>query len=606
MEFRPWLILNEANQHEAQALKMLGGDQSKLATLKSFAGEAKFLPVLALLHRQQPDPTQLSTDWEEYLALLKDKKMPALSTQGDRVVTPPANQTVDYLQWTEKLHALAGDRKLVQSRLEIDHSEHKPPIFRNDELEIYETDGPGDCIRYGKGYKFCISQPGNTMWKSYRDTGISTFYFVYDRKRPDTDPLHIVVVDMKRSGPVLTDANNNTGNIARFGKDAKAYLDHLHKRGVPQDLFRNKPKTEREIEEDRILGKQNPSLDWFKKLSPEQRSDYIGRGHELGDEQFDYIFDNGLDGLAKQYAELGMKLKGRQLERMLDSKFKGTYLHFRLIANQTKYNLAPEEYDAMSEKQKASLDPRSVFYIHAAAGREREAEKIVDDGGMTPDDAMDAALNADKWDLAKKMFEKGAWRGLSRLFILAAQRPDMEFLKRLVELGPTRDLIQDALERAAARGNPDAVEYLAANGAKDLGKALYLATGAKDLYTVKILVDLGAARDPKAVDEALINSIISGNLETFKYLMDQNPQSPGNALNYAIHRGGPEGLKFVKALVAKGVEIDRDALMKAANVNDHEMIKYLMQARPFSPEEIENNPGDRRTKELMRSLAVEK
>lgn len=606
MRFRPWLILNETNQHEAQALKMLGGDQSKLATLKSFAGEAKFLPVLALLHMQQPDIEQLQKDWEEYLALLKDKKMPALSTQGNKVVTPPTNQTVNYLQWAEKLHALAGDRKLVQGRMQIDHSDHKPPIFKNDELEVYETDGPGDCIRYGKGYSFCISQPGNTMWKRYRDTEISTFYFVYDRKRPKTDPLHVVVVDMRTSGPVLTDATNETGHIAEFGQNAKAYLDHLHRRGVPQGLFGNKPKTELEADEDRLLGNQNPSLGWFKELSPEQKSNYIGRGHELSDEQFDYVLDNGLDSLAKQYAELGMKLKGRQLERMLDSKFKGTYLHFRLIAHQTEWNLDIKEYEALNEKQKASLNSHSIIRILIRGGREKEAERLVDEGNVTHDFAMGAALDADKWEFAKNMFARGARADLPRFFRAAGRRSDMEVLERLVELGANENEFQAALEGAASAGNADAVEYLATQGAKDLGKALVAAAKAHSPDTVKILVDLGAAKNLKSLGFALDNSIVNNDFDTFKYLLDQNPPSFRAALATAILKGGAEGLRFVKALVAKGVEIDRDALMKAANVNDHELIRYMMQARPFSPEEIKNNPGDRRTKELMRSLAVEK
>jgi hypothetical protein len=514
MEFRPWLILNEANQHEAQALKMLGGDQSKLATLKSFAGEAKFLPVLALLHRQQPDLTQLRTDWEEYLALLKDKKMPALSTQGDRVFTPPANQTVDYLQWTEKLHALAGDRKLVQSRLEIDHSDHKPPIFKNDELEVYETDGPGDCIRYGKGYSFCISQPGNTMWQTYRDKDVSTFYFVYDRKRPDNDPLHIVVVDMTDKGPKLTDAKNTTGSIAEFGRDANAYLDHLHRRGVPRGLFVNKAHTFEEKEESSLLGGWNDDLDWFKKLSPDHKSKYIGRGYELGDEQFDYILGNGLDSLARQYAEIGRKLNDHQMERILGSKFRSNYLHFRLIANQRKEDLDVREYDRLNDNQKESLGDNIKFAMLLKKGRREEAMRLL--GKVSSDAAVAAAADMgdtemldhfdERGDISHKYFrgpmlaavkgkslESIVWlaeRGAPTkwAFKIAAEKGDLKMLKWLIEKQEehdekdqsdkdgSSDYLKEAAVAAAKEGHKGIVSYMEDNDLIDLSSRYLLRT----------------------------------------------------------------------------------------------------------------------------------
>ena len=37
------------------------------------------------------------------------------------------------------------------------------------------------------------------------------------------------------------------------------------------------------------LGNQNNSLDWFKSLSYDEKSKYIGRGHQLTNDQFDYL-----------------------------------------------------------------------------------------------------------------------------------------------------------------------------------------------------------------------------------------------------------------------------------------------------------------------------
>ena len=54
-------------------------------------------------------------------------------------------------------------------------------------------------------------------------------------------------------------------------------------------LLINKPKTEQEKYEDELLGKQNTDLQWFIKLPYEYKTKYIGRGHLLTDDQFDYL-----------------------------------------------------------------------------------------------------------------------------------------------------------------------------------------------------------------------------------------------------------------------------------------------------------------------------
>ena len=150
----------------------------------------------------------------------------------------------------------------------------------------------------GRGYSFCIGQPGNTMYKSYRDSGVSTFYFIVDRNRFEKnedgsvnldDPLHIVVFDVKRDGIELTDANNTTGRIAEYDEDVDGYVDYLKSKGVPVNKLVNRPKTDQERKEDELLGQPNSSLEWFKKLPIEYKSSYIGRGHALTDEQFDYL-----------------------------------------------------------------------------------------------------------------------------------------------------------------------------------------------------------------------------------------------------------------------------------------------------------------------------
>ena len=192
---------------------------------------------------------------------------------------------------------------------------NEKPIFENDRVKILNGNSVGKCINYtqggltGKAYSFCIGQPANTMYKSYRDDKSSTFYFILDKTRITSnedgtpnldDDLHVVVFDNMSSGIELTDATNNTGRIAEFGSDVEGYIEYLRtKLGVPEkiinelggeeELMPNRPKDEQEKYEDELLGQTNNSLEWFMALPFRYKSNYIGRGHRLTNDQFDYL-----------------------------------------------------------------------------------------------------------------------------------------------------------------------------------------------------------------------------------------------------------------------------------------------------------------------------
>jgi hypothetical protein len=42
-------------------------------------------------------------------------------------------------------------------------------ISPDGKIKVYEANSPQQCIILGRGQTFCISQPGNRMWQSYRD-----------------------------------------------------------------------------------------------------------------------------------------------------------------------------------------------------------------------------------------------------------------------------------------------------------------------------------------------------------------------------------------------------------------------------------------------------
>jgi hypothetical protein len=223
---------------------------------------------------------------------------------GDKVFS-------DFIKFSEYIH---GEKnKFSQkpeggSNVEADFKADKQTLWSGNGIDIYDGNGVGKCISYtqggltGKGYGFCIGQPGNTMYKSYRDSKDSSFYFIIDRNHFKEnadgsvnldDPLHIVVLDQTKYGIELTDSNNTTGSIAEYGENVDKYISYLKSKGVPIEKLVNIPKTPQEEKEEELLGKKNDSLEWFMKLPIEYKSAYIGRGHLLTDEQFDYLIGNG-------------------------------------------------------------------------------------------------------------------------------------------------------------------------------------------------------------------------------------------------------------------------------------------------------------------------
>lgn len=236
------------------------------------------------------------------------------------------NKSFDnYLKFAEYIHGLENMSKgHAEWKGKIDIETDEPPIVESNGIKVYDGNDVGKCIKYttggltGKHYGFCIGQPANTMWQSYRDTKTSTFYYVIDENRELNDPLHIVVVDATEYGIELTDADNSTGNIATYGNDTDGYLMYLKSKGVPIDIFINKQKTNAEKEEEQKLGSQNDDINWFKNLSYEDKSKYIGRGHLLSDDQFEYLWnfknDKGGYHLLHQYLDTGQAIPESQFK----------------------------------------------------------------------------------------------------------------------------------------------------------------------------------------------------------------------------------------------------------------------------------------------------
>lgn len=305
----------------------------------------------------------------------------------------------DFLTLSEFIHGETNKYSSSGGSVSKDFVADKKPLWSGNNIDIYEGDHVGKCIAYtsgaltGRKYSFCIGQPGNRMYKSYRDLKVSTFYYIIDRNRFKKDqdgsanlddPLHIVVFDatgIKENGELrieLTDANNRTGDISEFGKDTKAYIQYLKSKGVPLEKLVNKLKTEKETKEDEAVGRYNNDLNWFKKLTFELKSSYIGRGHRLTDEQFDFIVKS--DELISQYVDTGLKISEHQVNQLSKGDIK-TYIRKRKMSNGDlswyEIKLLPEEQDKELDKTINQISSDSDFLNHFIQEVKEEKDEVI-------------------------------------------------------------------------------------------------------------------------------------------------------------------------------------------------------------------------------------
>jgi len=242
----------------------------------------------------------------------------------------------DFLQFAEKIdffHALLfPGNEQAQAQTEEDLN------IPENQIIVKKANNVSDAINFGRGTTWCISQPKNTMYQSYRLQKESTFYFIFDTTRPEGDPLRRVVVDMSRNGVLLTDLNNDTGTISEFKGDDDAYFEYLENNGVDLNQFKNEPYSDQEKLEYEFISYPRYDLQSFKNLNIEARnknindiySKYIGFGHTLTKEQFEFLNDNNAQTLINQYLNTGNALDKSTLNLLNNQQMK-TYLRARKI-----------------------------------------------------------------------------------------------------------------------------------------------------------------------------------------------------------------------------------------------------------------------------------
>jgi hypothetical protein len=270
----------------------------------------KNIPFMSLIYLKYNDIDSIISVFNEYNELEVRKRIKPLQfSKGSLFIG--GDQINGFTDFSNYVHTVQSKytTKEKGSSYKMDDEDviaMDKPMWSGNGFDIYDADSVDKCIKYrnggltGKSYTFCIGAYGSSnLYQSYRDTSDSTFYFIVDKNKISTnddgsvnldDPLHMVVYDVQRGGTIsLTDANNTTGKISEFGIDTQKYVNYLKELGVPVEKLVNKPKTEKEKEEDELLRYLNKDLQWFINLPMEYKSRYIGRGHVLTDEQFDYL-----------------------------------------------------------------------------------------------------------------------------------------------------------------------------------------------------------------------------------------------------------------------------------------------------------------------------
>jgi hypothetical protein len=388
MNFKNWLLLTESKEEKALALE-LAGDQNTLNELQKVIKPKdkntidKLLVLAAYYYNKEKDLERIKKDIQDYIELLNNNTMKLIT------VDPATKQpSMEYGNWVNTIHGHQGetaakDRKNFQVTDQDFQGEEPIDTSPDGTIKVYAANSPQQCIILGKGHSFCISKPGNTMWQSYRDSKHSTFYFVKDSSR--NDRLSTVVVDMTKNGPELTDVFNTTGRTLDpyTGKPTNKtdpYFKYLKEKGINISNIEHIGQTPEEQKENEKLGRQNQDLNWFVNLSHTDKSKYIGRGHLLHDEQFDYLWENNFKSLLEQYAKTGLQLPDYQIDKIAtNSDLKSNYAHNRFLANDHTEDMNGREFELLNQNQKEYVlnKTENIKRIIATSKNPDETAKLI-------------------------------------------------------------------------------------------------------------------------------------------------------------------------------------------------------------------------------------
>jgi hypothetical protein len=301
---------------------------------------------------------ELPDDYKNYLKFFPNVKL---------------DQFKSYIDWTEKVHA-KRDEASYQSRhkdikdIEIEGQDKENVLADDEDVLILKGDDEHKCVRYGKGYSFCISRPyGGNMYGNYRLSKASTFYFIYFKKIPKEDERHIMVLDRTDNGWEWTFGKNVTQDIEGGWDEVVETFPVLAKY---ENLFVNKPLTgeEKDYQEKLQKFELSPTKDKFDQFTYQQKADVLKFGMRISLDVFEslekYLRNEWVSVGPKMSDDIYQKLSSSEKDRF--TKVREQQLTQRKIID--KYDLEicknnPELYDKhikpdkeLSEKEEKEIN----------------------------------------------------------------------------------------------------------------------------------------------------------------------------------------------------------------------------------------------------------
>lgn len=562
--FKEWFNLNEG-RFEDQSLSILNKDEELFNLIASKAPEPKYLPIISYFYKQSGNLNILKDLIDKYKEFVDKNKLPMIQITNKGAFLN--NQEINYVKFAEIIHAAESNNKIVKTNIAINTSGLKPVFAIKDKIEIYKAKNSRECVLLGKGYPFCISNPnaGLNMWNTYRNSYESTFYFVLEKTRGQDDPLRIVVVDAQRNGDfALTDANNTTGTISEF-RHSDEYFGYLHSAyNVNCDsVFINEPLTQQERTDNSLVDQKIMTLDSFKKLTLAQKEKYIGNGHELTNEQFDYIVNANMVNFIIQYINTGIKLDNYQLKEIFKNpSYKKTYLRQRLAVQEHLHrpNIGRFEYLNLDEQSKSQIDLNKIdkkdWFLDAAyLGDEEYIKNNKQDDAGTLTSAYMEAVKSRNLNVVKIIDEKfDKFHALNTtavgwIFDDITKHSTVEILDYFVKKHNKHYNVGLGFQNVAKRNEVSMVRYFIDNfEMKGLAyiMALYEAVKSNAIDSLNVILDNPELENEhNALDTAMSIAAEHGNLKIANLILNKHKVNFYNAVLNAIEHKQYQFLEFI-------------------------------------------------------------